>query len=369
MDLSYIYLFFDGVITLAGVLLVVTGFLCGAEMLKWWGSAYFIGAVGLGVFVAGRLGSPILAHGVAPGILLMAYGVMWLGVRRLAGRSGSVPLALLPGLVWLVAGAVLPFAATPWLYLVAQAPLILLMLVLLLVEILHMAVPAAARYPLAAVLVAHGVFVLVRAAALLAHGDPAALRFWLVVSAGEGIAFVFCDALCASHLVRMLRERLLDSAAHTDFLTGVLNRRGFTLQAERRLRVSPCMLLVLDIDGFKRINDTLGHAEGDRLLRELGKICLESVRAADVVGRLGGDEFAILIDGGTAETAAAVASRIRQAFAQTLTPHGLAVAVSIGIDGAKPGNTLDDLLRQADMRLYRAKDSTPRIRRLALGTG
>ncbi|HQT61804.1 MULTISPECIES: diguanylate cyclase [unclassified Acidiphilium] len=369
MDLSYIYLFFDGMTVLAGILLVVTGFLSGAEMLKWWGSAYFIGAAGLGAFIAGRFGAHWLAHGLAPGLLLMAYGMMWLGARRLAGRSSPMLLALLPGLAWWAIGATLPFAAKPWLYLVAQTPLTLLMIALLLVEVVRIPAPAAARYPLAAALVVHGVFIVVRAADLLQHGTPAALRLWLVISAGEGIIFVFCDALCASHLVRMLRERLLDSAAHTDFLTGVLNRRGFTIQAERRLRATSCMLLVLDIDGFKRINDTLGHAEGDRLLRELGRICMESVRAGDVVGRLGGDEFAILIDGGTGETASSIATRIRQAFAQTLTAHGLEVGVSIGIDGAKPGNTLDDLLRQADMRLYRAKGSAPRVRKLVLGAG
>ncbi len=357
MGLASFYLFFDGMVLVGGLLLLATGMLSDCATLKWWSLGYFTVAAGIATIVFGHAAWPWLGYGLGPGLNLAGFGVMWAGARRLRGRRTAPWQMLLAGAVWSAISAVLPFGDTPWLRMVTQTLFIEALFGLILAEILRAPVRAMARLPLAGAIVAHGGFVLVRAGVLLLSGSPAVYRVWLYGTAIEGILFMFCDALLISHLVRSWREHDLDDVARTDFLTGVLNRRGFTARAEGCLRDAPCMLMVLDIDGFKAINDTLGHGEGDRLLRELGRICVESVRAGDVVGRLGGDEFAILVVGGAAEVAAAIAQRIRLAFAQTRVARGLSAAVSIGISGAGADSaTLDDLLVQADMRLYRAKD-------------
>ena len=362
MGLTSFYLFFDGMILVGGTLLLATGMLSGCATLKWWSLSYFTVAAGIATVAFGHAAWPWLGYGLGPGLNLAGFGVMWAGARRLRGRRAAPWQVLLPGVVWLAVSAVLPFGDAPWLRMVTQTLFIEAIFGLILAEILRAPVRALARLPLAGATFGHAIFVLVRAVALLFYGSPAVYRFWLYGTAIEGMLFMFCDALLISHLVRSWREHDLHDVARTDFLTGVLNRRGFTARAERCLREAPCMLLVLDIDGFKGINDTLGHGEGDRLLRELGRICVESVREGDVVGRLGGDEFAILIVGGSAEVAAAIAQRIRLGFAQTRVARGLAAAVSIGISGAGAGGaTLDDLLVQADMRLYRAKDERPAL--------
>jgi diguanylate cyclase (GGDEF)-like protein len=366
MDLTSLYLLFAFLVALGGALLLTTGRLSGAATLRWWSGAYFASAAGLAAIAVGHEWFPWLASGLGAGLILVGYGVMWAGIRHLAGMRTPPWQVAAAGAGWAAISAVLPLPPhAHGLRIVVETPFIEVMIGLLAVELLRLPGRPAARLPLLAVVGAHAAFCLVRAGALALGG--AAVGGWLMASAVEGMAFLMCDLLLITHLVRALRESDLVAAADTDFLTGALNRRGFTAQAERCLRRWDCTLLVLDIDEFKLVNDTLGHAEGDRLLRELARICDRHVRPRDVVGRLGGDEFAILIAEGTEDTAAAIAQRIRHGFAQTRIAAGLAIGVSIGISGAKAGAVdLEELLRQADTRLYRAKDE---LATLALRVG
>jgi diguanylate cyclase (GGDEF)-like protein len=145
----------------------------------------------------------------------------------------------------------------------------------------------------------------------------------------------------------------------TDILTGLLNRRGFESRADEVAmdRRKPRAVIILDLDHFKWINDRFGHAEGDRVLREVGVILRASCRDDDVAVRLGGEEFAILVDG-TSVTAAALAERVRQKieqhhFASRTLDHN--VTASFGVAEHKPGESIWDSVKRADTQLYKAK--------------
>lgn len=148
-------------------------------------------------------------------------------------------------------------------------------------------------------------------------------------------------------------------AALIDSLTGLHNRRHMQRHLEGLLvgpGGMPVSVLMVDIDHFKRINDTLGHAEGDVALRAVADVLRGRVRVFDSVARIGGEEFVIAMPGTRPEEAMAAAERVRQAVAAaTIGPQGLSVTVSIGVGFATPGTAPDDLLKQADMALYEAK--------------
>ena len=154
-----------------------------------------------------------------------------------------------------------------------------------------------------------------------------------------------------------LQRRLAHQATH-DELTGLPNRAAL-LGRGAELLTGPARLsvLLLDLDRFKEVNDTLGHSYGDRLLAQVGPRLQPLLREVDLLARLGGDEFAVLLPGVTAPTARGVALRIREALGAPFPVDGLVldVGASIGIAvGAGPGQ-IGTLLRQADVAMYVAK--------------
>ena len=162
-------------------------------------------------------------------------------------------------------------------------------------------------------------------------------------------------------------QRLLSDVgrlAFTDQLTGVANRALFLDrldQAVMRQRREPLTLTVLclDLDGFKAVNDDLGHPAGDELLIRVAERLSASVRSTDTVARLGGDEFALLIEGPVEDTVVA-AERIVDSFAEPIVVDGVALAVrpSIGLTLATADmsqTTVSSLVRQADLAMYAAK--------------
>jgi diguanylate cyclase (GGDEF)-like protein/PAS domain S-box-containing protein len=159
-------------------------------------------------------------------------------------------------------------------------------------------------------------------------------------------------------------EEKLRHLATTDALTGAHNRRFFFETAERELRRTarlehPAAVLLLDIDHFKRINDTYGHAAGDDMLRGLVEIIEGELRDYDILGRLGGEEFAVLLADTSIETAMEVGDRLRAAVAGSpiATVAGrLKMTISIGVAAVEPGAlTVDVALSRADRAMYRAK--------------
>jgi PAS domain S-box/diguanylate cyclase (GGDEF) domain len=155
--------------------------------------------------------------------------------------------------------------------------------------------------------------------------------------------------------------------AHTDHLTGFNNRGHFMQQAERELRrVVRCggslSIFMVDVDHFKKINDTYGHKVGDLVLQKLATVCRDTLRMVDIIGRVGGEEFAILLPETTEQEAISVAERLRQAIANAKIPLGyglpLSITVSIGITSLmSKDDNIDVLLSLADKALYEAKNA------------
>jgi diguanylate cyclase (GGDEF)-like protein len=145
----------------------------------------------------------------------------------------------------------------------------------------------------------------------------------------------------------------------TDDLTGLANRRSFSAEVEGAIADErPCALLMIDLDQFKELNDTLGHHVGDELLRGVGPRLSAAVDPRDVVARLGGDEFGVLLKDTSVDTAAAIAARLRTSLGRPYSLAGIAlhVGASIGI-AAFPEHAEDagTLLRHADVAMYEAK--------------
>ncbi|CAN5267639.1 hypothetical protein BH11PSE11_BH11PSE11_27950 [soil metagenome] len=162
-------------------------------------------------------------------------------------------------------------------------------------------------------------------------------------------------------------NEVAEHLARTDMLTGLNNRRAFSelgaalLNLHRR-RGDPVAVIMLDIDHFKKINDSRGHAAGDAALQHLSHLLRECQREADVCGRLGGEEFAILLPGAGLDDARMIAEKIRQRVADApvefegkMIPMTASFGVA-GVDTPHGEHLLEDMLRQADALLYRAKE-------------
>jgi diguanylate cyclase (GGDEF)-like protein/PAS domain S-box-containing protein len=194
---------------------------------------------------------------------------------------------------------------------------------------------------------------------------------WVAVS----VAPVFDEHGQVSHMLshylditdRKRVERELEDLADHDALTGLLNRRGFDTELERHInlvsRSGPAgALLVLDLDHFKRVNDTWGHQAGDRVIAAVAECLRSGLRRSDVVARLGGDEFGIILPHATSREAQVVAAKliraVRECPVDGMRPGELRTTASVGIalfdDATRRGQ---EILARADLSMYRAKDA------------
>ena len=175
---------------------------------------------------------------------------------------------------------------------------------------------------------------------------------------------IFTRAIFRDITERKLAEERLNHLAHYDSLTGLPNRLLFHDRlnhalAQARRAQQLVVLLFLDLDGFKAVNDTLGHAVGDLLLKAVAQRLAGCVRTSDTVARLGGDEFTVILHGLTGvQGAAIVAQKILRTLAQpfTLRGHEVSVTASIGITVYPlDSDTIEGLIKNADAAMYRAK--------------
>lgn len=160
---------------------------------------------------------------------------------------------------------------------------------------------------------------------------------------------------------RRLQRRAEDAEALAlvDPLTGLANRRGFDARFEEELarsgrRGAPVALVVLDLDDFKAVNDSYGHAAGDGILVTLGEVLRSTARVEDLAARLGGDEFVVLLAPGEAQVAEAVAVRIAEEFRRASATLGTPCTLSFGISTTET-TPRRSLFSAADDALYRAK--------------
>jgi diguanylate cyclase (GGDEF)-like protein len=182
-----------------------------------------------------------------------------------------------------------------------------------------------------------------------------------------GIAVAAHDYL--SNLVGLIRGagvieeqkfRELASVASRDGLTGLYDKATFAQllhdEMTRQARYGrPVTLVLIDIDHFKRLNDTFGHADGDVVLREVADTIQQQARTSDICGRFGGEEFAVLLPEVATDGGALFAERARRAVAEKFAATPYATTISVGVATAQPGIKPDELVRAADGALYAAK--------------
>lgn len=155
--------------------------------------------------------------------------------------------------------------------------------------------------------------------------------------------------------------RILQTMAFEDPLTGLLNRRAMMEELERELSRSQrskhsLVVAAIDLDGFKRTNDTHGHARGDEVLIEVRRVCNGVLRRADRIGRMGGDEFLVLLPEESADGARTALERLALTFSEAMRSRNLDVTMSIGyvpIRDEYP--SVEEILHETDTQLYRAK--------------
>jgi diguanylate cyclase (GGDEF)-like protein len=192
------------------------------------------------------------------------------------------------------------------------------------------------------------------------------------------VASVVMFLLVVARLTELVRDQrsLIDERARMqaelermsmeDALTGLVNRRGFgvRLDPSRGRQDEPAAVMLLDLDDFKHINDTLGHAAGDAVLSTVGRRLRGAIRGRDTVARLGGDEFAILMSDATDQDAAiALGERLLQDIREPIPLGDTTVRVGASVGIAMASASIQDpdiLMRNADLALYRAKAATGR---------
>jgi len=354
------------VAALLGAMLLHFGRQENTPALRWWGAAYILGAVAISLWtLIGELYGELLSL-VLSSIGLIATAMVWNAARVFHGKPPSVPGLALGAIVWIVSGMLLDPSAQA-LRLTIGAAIVVVYATLTAAELwqerrrtLHK------RWPALIVPVMHG-FVLMLPILLgnvLRDADGAFAAAWVTIFSIELVLYAVGTVFVIFMLVS---ERIVSAhkrAATTDPLTGLLNRRGFAeacaQMIDREAREQrPVSALIFDIDHFKSINDSFGHAEGDEVLKLFANVVVNNLRLTDLSGRIGGEEFAALLPC-SIEEAMVAAERVREAFEASgvvCEDKPVATTVSIGVAGGPASTELDVLLAAADTALYKAKRS------------
>ena len=201
---------------------------------------------------------------------------------------------------------------------------------------------------------------------------PRRVRSWLFF-AFASVALLAHSLLASFDLVDLFafgvvllygadREQLrsIETHAERDATTGLLNRRAFRELARERLEKSRAQaaVAVMDVDGFKQVNDARGHLEGDKILELVATAIRVNLRGRDLACRYGGDEFVVFLDASSATEARRVLERMRTIIASVTAAAGASVTASIGVALTSGGaSELDDLIRAADHALIAVKQS------------
>jgi|TARA_Y100000034_G_scaffold6338_1_gene6982 diguanylate cyclase (GGDEF)-like protein len=167
---------------------------------------------------------------------------------------------------------------------------------------------------------------------------------------------------------KSLREELSKwkKKAKYDDLTGLLRRKTFDDLLEKFVKRAdkfnlPLSYILVDIDHFKKVNDTYGHDEGDKVLKEVAKVLADKVRDTDligskIVGRYGGEEMSILLPNTDLEGAKIVGERLRKSIQEEFKGTKTKITISAGVSTYNPEESIEQLYKSADEKLYRAKD-------------
>jgi len=337
--------------------------------VAWWASAHLMRAVS--VMLYGLYGSvPDLLSIDLPNVLLFSsFGVTWNGARVFNGREA------LPGS--LIAGAGLWLLASQWPGFEPGSEVRGQLSALIIATYTWLTAhefwrgrnePLVSRWPAIVLFFTHGAMFLLRTPLnSLLHGkdsDGLLSSAWLSVLSLEAFLMTIATAFILLAMSKERTELRHKTAAMTDPLTGLLNRRAFLQDAESLLqqqtaRDRPIAVLLIDLDHFKSINDRFGHAVGDKVLQIFAKATRGGLRQTDLVGRLGGEEFTVVLADAGMDNAYLVADRLRKAFAAAaavVDGEAIYATASIGVSVIiDPRQDLAKLITLADQALYLAK--------------
>jgi diguanylate cyclase len=194
------------------------------------------------------------------------------------------------------------------------------------------------------------------------EGDPSGVLLAQIMQANEHLRLRLEEAESSLHCKSEELQSYM-TEARTDSLTGLPNRRALDDELSRRMAAyrrqgTPLGMLLVDVDRFKRVNDTYGHHVGDQVLKVVAESLRQAVRDCDLLARYGGEEFAVLVAGGTQEEFMNAAERVRQFVEQhpaQCEGVQLHVTISCGVAEASGGEEIASLLRRADEALYASK--------------
>jgi diguanylate cyclase (GGDEF)-like protein len=359
------------------MLLVLSSLLrSGMGGIREWCTANVLACVALVLYAFGRELPPLIAYEIANGVYAAASAAMLAGFRRFFGRSRLT--------AWLGAAVVLVMAAIALFHYVIDSFALRTVVVAVFQGGICAGIVATvilgrgdwrSHYPslftigmAATVTLGHAVrsvIYLMHTADVTSLLQPSPWNLFFLSAGTFVLPVLTFGAVLMMHDTMLAKAEL---AANRDFLTGAWSRRAFFDFAEREMlrarRTGREMsLLLLDVDHFKKINDSRGHAVGDQVLADLVSRAGHVVRTVDYFARIGGEEFAVLLPETPLEAAAAVAERLRVAIDKSGTekdksrsriavPH---YTISVGISSLRGSESLPDLMRRADAALYAAK--------------
>ncbi len=346
-----------------------------ASALALWGFANIVAAGGIFCMMLAMASHRPLASAFGGSMLVLAPGLMWMSARALDAKPTPLVFALLGTLIvglandipgvrnvtgsfGLAVGSAYLFAAAFALWRSRNERL-------------------TARWPMIIFTTVHAAVLMIGAHSTLLgptsqYEVPSLMTLFGVIHF-ESIVFALGSAVFILALIRERSEAASKVAAQVDPLTGIANRAAFFESAERvlercRRADAPVSVLMFDLDRFKVVNDTHGHAVGDAVIRKFCEVGAKALRPNDVFGRLGGEEFAVVLPGSSIEAAYVRADRIRSSFAESCSSLGgrrVNATVSCGVSMSATGEEpLSALLEFSDIALYRAKsEGRNRVRR------
>ena len=367
LDTSTLYLVATMIAGLLGFMLLFFGYQENMTALKWWGSAYLLGAASVALWT---LASPMLGEMLTLALNAVGFvtcGMVWNASRLFHGRKPNVPGLFLGAMAWIAAVMTLAPDATATRMTIGAA-IVAIYAALTATELwTERRRTLQRRWPSVAVPVLHGLVLMLPILLgdfLHPHDRAFGSSIWVTVFAVELILYAVGTVFLIFMLVSERAVTVHKTAASVDPLTGMFNRRGFSEACARVIDREanagrPVTVLIFDIDHFKSINDRFGHPAGDEILRLFSAVVVNNLRISDLSGRIGGEEFAALLPCPVDE-GVIVAERVREAFEASgiVCDEGpVDTTVSIGVAGGPAGTELEVLLAAADTALYQAKRS------------
>jgi diguanylate cyclase (GGDEF)-like protein len=365
LDISTLYLVATMMAAMLGAMLLFFGKQESIPALKWWGTAYLLGAASVAIWTLASSALGEMLSLALNAVGFVACGMVWNASRVFHGRKPNLPGLVLGAIAWIATVMTLaPEAAA--LRMTIGAGIVAVYAALTASELwTERRRTLQRRWPAIVVPLLHGLVLMLPILLgdfLHPRGAAFSGSIWLTVFSIELVLYAVGTVFVIFMLVSERAVTVHKTAASMDPLTGMFNRRGFSEATARVIEREanagrPVTVLIFDIDRFKSINDRFGHPAGDEILKLFSTVVINTLRITDLSGRIGGEEFAALLPCSLEEGVLA-AERVREAFAASgiVVDEGpVDTTVSIGVAGGPAGTELEVLLAAADTALYQAK--------------